>query len=460
MSTSRQQSVSDLLRSALPMGTRVVAGQKGVHRSVSWIAVLQPRPPAFASLEGRELALLSIDALRLLNDKLTLADLINDLAQMEVAAIGVVGAIDARAKDAAEEHMIPLLNLPTGTSLRHVERDVVKVLVGPSPSAEQRGMEIHAQLLQLSTENRGMAALVNAIGDGTGKTVIVQDKRLETVVAIGPIIEGEEWPAIETALGSEEPLPAVFRNRVEVAQVTLDPALIDLPDFGMRRLVVPIIANRMGRGFFSLLTVGNNFDALDMQFAKHGAAVMALEMAKEKAVREAQKKVQGGILERLLMGSIPAEQALRQLARLGHEPEVHPYVAIAATWANENAPSDRRLETIFNEQVSVHGCDALVQLLEGGVVIFCADDSGGVMSIPRAVKQLADSVLARVKSQYPDANVALGIGRGVRTLADLRSSYQEATAAAPIALQLHAYQPLFFGDLGVYRLLSFLLESA
>src|SRR5258708_1385372 len=265
MSTSRQQTVSDLLRSALPMGTRVIAGHKGLQRSVTWISVLQTRPPAFASLEGRELALLSIDALHLLNDKLTLADLINDLAQMEVAAIGVVGAIDARAKDAAEEHMIPLLNLPTGTSLRHVERDVVKVLVGPSPSAEQRGMEIHAQLLQLSTENKGMAALVNAIVDATGKTVIVQDKRLETVVSIGPITESDEWPAIEMALGSEEPLPAVFRNRVEVAQVVLDPALIDLPDFGMRRLVVPIVANRMGRGFFSLLTVGNNFDALDMQ---------------------------------------------------------------------------------------------------------------------------------------------------------------------------------------------------
>src|SRR5450432_836872 len=409
MSTSRQQSVSDLLRNALPMGTRVVAGQKGLQHSVTWISVLQTRPPAFASLEGRELALLSIDALHLLNDKLTLVDLINDLAQMEVAAIGVVGAIDSRAIHAAEEHLIPLLNLPTGTSLRHVERDVVKVLVGPSPSAEQRGMEVHAQLLQLSTENKGMAALVNAIVDATGRTVIVQNKRLETVVAIGPITESDEWPAIEATLGSDEPLPAVFRNRVEVAQVAPDPALLDLPDFGMRRLVVPIVAGRMGRGFFSMLALGNNFDALDMQFVRHGAAVMALEMAKEKAVRDAEKKVQGGLLERLLMGSIQTDQALRQLARLGHEPEVHPYVAIAATWANENRSEERRLETIFNEQVSVHGCDALVQLLEGGVVVFCADDSGGAMSIPRAVKQLADSVLARVKSQYPDANVALGI---------------------------------------------------
>jgi purine catabolism regulator len=460
MSIQRQQTVRDLLRTALPMGTRVIAGHKGLGRIVTWTSVLHTRPPAFPSLEGRELALLSLDALHLLNDKLTLADIVSDLANVEVAAIGVVGNIDARARAAAEETGIPLLNLPLGTSLRQVERDVVKVLVGPMPSAEQRGMEVHQQLLQLSTENRGMAALIDAIVDATSKTIVVQDKRLDTVVAIGPLKDSPDWPAIEAALGNEEPLPAVFRNRVEVAQVSPEPALLDLPDFGVRRLVLPIVANRMGRGFFSMLANGSGFDALDMQFARHGAAVCALEMAKEKAIREAQKRVQGGILERLLMGTIPTDQALRQLARLGHKPEEHPYVAIVACWVQDDSPSDRRLETIFNEQVNVHSGDAVVQLLEGGVVIFSADEGSTTKGIPRNVRQLIDSVLARVKSQYPNADIVLGIGRQVHTLADWRSSYQEALAAQRIALQWHVYQPLFFGDLGVYRLLSLLLDTA
>ncbi len=460
MSTPRHQTVRDLLRTVLPMGTHVAAGQKGLDRLVTWTSVLHTRPPAFPSLEGRELALLSIDALHLLNDKLTLADIINDLAEVEVAAIGVVGAIDSKACAAAEAHMIPLLNLPVGASLRHIERDIVKALVGPPSPAEQRGLEVHQQLLQLSTENRGKEALVRAIADATGKTIVIQDKRLDRVVAIGPLTMTEEWPAIEMQLAVEDALPTTFRNRVEVAQSAPEPAQLDLPDFGLRRLVVPIVAGRMGRGFFSMLTIGNTFDALDMQFVRYGASVMALEMSKEKAIREAQKKVQGGVLERLLTGMIPTDQALRQLARLGHQPESQPYVAIAACWAQDDGPSDRRLETIFNEQVGVQGCEALVQLLEGVVVVFCADDNVGSKTIPRTIKQLAESVLARVKSQYPNANVAMGIGRPVHTLAEWRSSYQEAMAAERIAVQWHVYQPLFFGDLGVYRLLSLLLESA
>jgi PucR family transcriptional regulator, purine catabolism regulatory protein len=461
MSVQRHQTVRDLLRSALPMGTRVIAGQKGLNRIVTWTSVLHTRPPAFPSLEGRELALLSLDALHLLNDKLTLADIVNDLAQMEVSAIGVVGAVDARACAAAEEHVIPLLNLPMGTSLRHVERDVVKALVGPPQSAEARGMEVHDQLLQLTTENRGMGALISAIADATGRTVVVQDKRLDTVVALGPLRDTDDWPAIEQALKDEEQLPAVFRNRVEVAQVSPEPAVLDLPEFGVRRLVVPIVAKRMGRGFLSMLVGNGGFDALDMQFARYGANACALEMAKEKAVREAQKRVQGGVLERLLSGTMPADQAMRQLARLGHEPDKHPYAAVAACWAQDDGPSARRLETIFNEQVSVLASEAVVQLLETGIVVFCADETtASSKTTPRTLKQLAESVAARVKSQYPAANLAMGIGRPVSTLAEWRSSYQEAVAAQRIALQWHIYQPLYFGDLGVYRLLSLLLETA
>src|SRR5215813_13424284 len=167
MTSQRNQTVRDLLRTALPMGTRVVAGHRGLDRVVTWTSVLHTRPPAFPSLEGRDLALLSIDAMHLLNDKLTLSDLIQDLAGMEVAAIGVIGSIDGRARNVSEERGIPLLNLPAGCSLRQIERDVVNILVGPPPSAEDRGREIHEQLLQLSTENKGMAALAGAIADAT-----------------------------------------------------------------------------------------------------------------------------------------------------------------------------------------------------------------------------------------------------------------------------------------------------
>jgi len=470
MSTPRAQvTVSELLRVALPMGTRVIAGFNGLNRPVNWISVLHTRPPAFPSLERRELVLLSIDALHLLSDKLTLTDLINDVSQMEVAAIGVIGNVDPRARKTADELEIPVLNLPSGVSLRQIERDVVKALIGPPVVIESRGQEIHEQLLQLSTENKGLKALVAALSDAANRTVVVQDKRLDVAASAGPLIDSPRWSDVELALGSEDPLPALFRNRVEVAQVMPEPAILDLPDFGLRRMVLPIVANRMGRGFLSLVMRAElgTFDALDMQYIRHGAAICAIEMAKEKAIREAQKRVQGGVLERLLSGSTPADQALRQFERLGHQPNERLYAAVVASWVSAKGPSDRRLETTFNEQVSVHGYDALVQILDNVVVIFCAVDTGpGTSSasafqkaMPRIIKQLCESVQGRLHTQQLDTEIAMGVGRPVNNLTDWRSSYREALAAQQIALQWCVYQPLYFADLGVYRLLSLLMQT-
>jgi purine catabolism regulator len=457
--------VRDLLRNALPVGTRLVAGRAGLARPVAWVAVLHTRPPAFPSLEGRELALLSMDALHLLSDKLTLTAIIHDLAQMEVAAIGVIGAIDGAARKAAEEHGIPLLSLPSGSAMRQLERDCVRVLLGTPPSPEERGAIIHEQLLQLSTENRGLRAVIAALADLSNRTVVVQDKRLDILAAAGSLVESPRFAALESALRAESALPAHFLDRQEAAQHAAEPILLAMPECGAQRLTVPIVANRLGRGFFSLLADGDErFEALDQQFVRHGAAVCALEMAKEKAIREAQKRVQGSVLERLLIGSVPLDQALRQLTRLGYQPNSKAYAALAACWISPNAPSDRRLETTFNEQVALLGNQALVQLLEGGVVIFCqveqpSQNAAARKVMPRAVRQLAEAVSNRMRAQFPNAHLAIGVGRPAENLAQWRTSYQEAIAAQRVAQQWRVNQPLYFADLGVYRLLSLLLET-
>jgi PucR family transcriptional regulator, purine catabolism regulatory protein len=450
--------VQNLLRNALPIGTRVVAGRGGLHKAVSWTSMLHTRPPAFPNLEGRELALLSLDALHLLSDKLTLADIVEDLAAMDVSGIAVIGTIDQRARRTADDHDIPLLGLPVGVQLRQVEKDIVRVLVGPLPTSDVRGAEVYQQLLQLSTENKGMKTLVAALADSVGLTVVVQDKRLDVVAVFGSLGEQQNWPAIEEALKDEESLPQSFRNRLEVAQIQPEPASIDISEFSLTRMILPIVANRMGRGFISLLTeVESAFTPLDVLYLKHGAAVCALEMAKEKAVREAQKRVQGGVVERLLLSTIPVDQAIRQLNRLGHQPEGRFYSALVAAWIGVGNPSDRRLETIFNEESRNY--EALVQLLENCVVIFCAVEPGQGKTMPRGVKLLADAVVARINVQFPNKSLSIGIGRPVENVATWRTSYQEALAAQRIATQWNVGQPLYFADLGVYRLLSLLLES-
>jgi purine catabolism regulator len=487
MTPARSLTVQDMLRLALPLGTQVLAGRDGLARLVSWPSVLQTRPPAFPDLVGQELALLTLDSLRLVSDKLTLANLVTDLAESNVSAIAFTGKFDPTSEaaiapmQAADLHGVPLLLLPPGTPLLTLEQTIVRVLVGPPPDVDARSFQLYEQLLRLFTENRGLDALVAAIADATGRTVVVQDKRLDTLAAAGPICHTAVWPQIETQLTNAELLPPLFLNREAVAQITPDPARIELlleasaivPDSSLKKpisahwLVVPIVANLLGRGFFSLLVTSDEggFDALDMQFVQRGAAICALEMAKAKAIREEKKRVQGGLLEQLLSGALSAEQAMRQLSRLGHQPQDRGYAALAAAWVQTGTispPSARRLETMFNEQVSSHNLDALVQVIDDGVVIFCHAEGDALTlrkTAPRAIRQLADTIQERARIQFPHVLLAIGMGRPVRVIDDWRSSYQEALAAQRMAAQWRIETPTFFGDLGVYRLLSLLIEQ-
>jgi purine catabolism regulator len=451
VATHSKMTIHDLLRLALPVGTAIVAGQKGAHRPITWVHVLNTRPPAFPLLQGGEMALLSLDALHLLSDKLTLVTLVRDLVDMDVAAIGVVGEIGQPAQTAADELGIPLLRLPDTVPLRSVESQVAQALMGNPISPETRGQEIREQLLQLSTENRGLQALTNALAQMIGKTVVVQDKRLHPLAIAGTLTKTPRWPAIEDALYDTNPLPALFRDRVEVAQASPDPVTIPLPQFNLRRLVAPIVAGKMGRGFLSLIFADDEpLDKFDVAFARHGAAVCALEMAKEKAIREAQKRVQGNVLEQFLGGMISEGEALLRLTRLGYQAD-HIYTTLYMGGLRDNNPTARQIEALCNEQSGALGYGALVQPYGSEVIVFCEGDEN-------AARDLALAVQGRVLERYGE-RIATGMGQSAGDLRAWRESFQQAVAAFRTAQQWKLSTPLAFREMGVYRLLSLLAGS-
>src|SRR5262245_40377825 len=78
--------VHDVWAGALPPGTQLVGGQRGLDREVRWVITLRPRPPGLVGLKGGELVLVGADTLRALDDRLTLARALDQLSQAGVTA--------------------------------------------------------------------------------------------------------------------------------------------------------------------------------------------------------------------------------------------------------------------------------------------------------------------------------------------------------------------------------------
>src|SRR6202171_5247094 len=116
-------SVRHILSLLAPQGAQLVAGTEGLHRRVTWACRMRARLPAFESVRGGELALLTLSQLRRLDE--TLPHLLTSLHKEGVAAVGVgapsLEALGHEALTTADQLHLPLLLLPPSALLEEIE---------------------------------------------------------------------------------------------------------------------------------------------------------------------------------------------------------------------------------------------------------------------------------------------------------------------------------------------------
>jgi purine catabolism regulator len=296
-----------------------------------------------------------------------------------------------------------------------------------------------------------MAELISEMARLTNKAVVIQDKRLQILYSSVQPQFVAYWEEIENFLRKIDNLPVEMQDRQRVAEIENPVLMQSLPTPGMARLVSPIITKDIGRGYLSIIGRDNDLDDIDSLVAEHGAAACALEMAKAKAISDTEKRLRGTFLDRLLIGDVSQQEALRQGERFEHD-MLQSHVAVVLAWQGDKTPSLRRLETIINSVVSVQHAAALVwqRERENEVLVFHATDDKDPVN---ASMRLARLFTTEIQRQYPGAKVAIGLGQAAHDISAWRSSYRDAVQALDLAMRLQTDTPLYIGDLGVYQLI-------
>lgn len=363
-------------------------------------------------------------------------------------------AVFCTAVEASVKSDLPVIGLPAEASLRDLQRAALELIVNRQGYLVSRGGQIYQTLARLSVEGVGLPGLAQAMAEQTGQAVLVQDKRLQPLAEAVPPGLAAGWAEALEALTAWSQLPDTLRDRRQAAAVGgwRDQSL----PHGLARLVCPIVAKGMARGYLSVVGRAGELDALAQLVVEHGAAACALEMAKAKAVNEAEKRAHGDFVDAVLTGSVPLDELVRWAQRIGYEVEP-PHAALIWRWGGRgDSPSVRRLETLVNQSVAKLGVNALVQPRLNEVVVFCAVADLGR---PEAALRLAAAINRAAAEEYPQQLVFGGLGRPAGELADWKDSHREAAQALSMAARLNEPAPLFFGDLSVYRLL-FQLEGS
>jgi purine catabolism regulator len=480
-------SVSHVLSQLLPPTARLLGGAEGVQRQVSWAATMRTRPPAFESLQGGELALLSLSALSALKEvdsSLTLAKVVRSLDEANVAAVAVAGLDEQRLSDEeqqavalADEHALPLIALPRQPTLMDIERDVIAFVVQHRGGAEQQADDLYQELLALSLRRAGIGAMLARLGAALQKMVLLEDvgaRLLNSAVPLDmqPILQEKLEPVLaahpaRTLFPDERKLPADSSLQRGL------PVLIErqvLSALGLVRLVTPIRLSQEIAGYLSFVAEDQRFEPVDRLALEQVAPLIALELARVQELAEMEQRLHGDVLDDVLGGAGDYAQALARARQLGHDLtmpsmvlEVRAETAGSALekYGNsdtQEAPSWMRrvvaeAERLFPGVWARMRADDLVLLIP-------VEEGLGQDAWRSRFKSRVDELLARLRVRRADEPIRVGVGRLASGIEELAERYREACQALMIGRRLFAAQPVtYFGELGIYRLLFHLHGS-
>jgi purine catabolism regulator len=442
--------VRDVWRGALPEGSELLGGGVGLERRVEWATTLRTRSPAFEAIKGGEMALVPVASIRLLDERLDLADVMTGLAEKGGVAVAVVGDASPGSLGVAERRHMPLLRLPDGVHVTEVQQSVVRFIVEQRTVLHERGQLLQMELMQLALGGAGADAIVARLGEVTGRVVAWHDAagRLRSVA-------GQLPGAVLDALGNgEELLRWVAGQTVPAA----DPPVNEfgLPR-GRTRLVAPIPGRDGVHGFVSLIGEEHELGQIDRVGVARGASACAIELDRERAVLRARDDLEGELVAALLDGSYGSEAGATERARrLGFDLGGHFSVLVVRSH-NAGAAA---LDTLT---VAARRC--LARSAPGSLV--AAHDAAACVILPDPATEAVDHAKLVAEGLRADCAAALreevlvGVGRSRSGPQGVRQSQREAEHAMRISARLTTPRAVAtFADLGLHRLLVAMTQHA
>lgn len=452
--------LDDIYRLALPADTQLLFGDTVLDRTVSWACSLRPSPPAFPKLDGNEIALIDLEDLYRLDPKMPLAHVVRSLESARVAAIAVLGLVDKEAIQAASASRIAIFQLGDTLPLVQVERAVIRLIVDRAGYITQRSAELQHDLNQIALDGGGIQRIAEHITEFVQQPLILlrEDGQVATHSGLDQLSESRRQglltslPNLTTLRSWAASQPATMLNKM-VGTLPLN-GISGSTDFG-QVVITPIVAVDSVRGYCLLLrpqTSGNqSISAVEEIAVSQGAASAALEWAKLNAVGLAEERMRAAFVDELLASEIADEQAwIQRGASLNYDLS-RPHVAWVVEASNVSDWPTPLLRFIHEQDFHVP-----MSRRDEGTLLFWPTDNP---KSGRDLKVLANALADKILTQHPKAEVVIGIGRPGASPINWLQSQQQARESWRLGKEWKGTPVTYFGDLGLYQLLTTLGNS-
>jgi sugar diacid utilization regulator/putative methionine-R-sulfoxide reductase with GAF domain len=310
----------------------------------------------------------------------------------------------------------------------------------------QMSHDIHERFTKLSLEGAGIPSILEVVGALAGGTAALYSPDGYRVRGVGEASDG---------------MPPRFPVPNPLAQAGAREVRINAGRPARALDVVPV---RAGPDVLGLLAVGVDETTVDShgrrRALEHGSTVLALELAKERAAAEVERRLRGDLVEEVLAGGLEsdeAERVARQAERLGHRLPQRAWVVVLEPDDDETEAGlaargqQDRLDAALNGLVRSRLPGALTLVRSTSAVFLVPDEIAPDLA---AVEKLAGQILAAGAPVMKPGTGSVGIGNVANSVGELARSHLEARQALRLTRRAGGRgRVASYRSLGAFRLL-------
>ena len=310
----------------------------------------------------------------------------------------------------------------------------------------QLSHDIHERFTKLSLEGGGIPPILEVVGSLAGGRAVLYSADGYRVRGVGESSDG---------------MPARIRIPTPLGQAGAREVRINAGRPSRPLDVVPVRAGSDVLGMLAVSVDEKTVDSAGRRRAlEHGSTVLAVELSKERAAAEVERRLRGDLVEEVLAGGLEVEEAervARQAERLGHRlPQ--------KAWAVVLEPDDDETEAALGARGQQDRLDAALSdlvrsrlpgtltVVRSASAVFLVPDEVAVDLA--TIEKLAGQVLAAAAPVMKPGTASVGIGNIANGVAELARSHVEARQALRLTRRAGGRgRVVSYRSLGAFRLL-------